>query len=482
MKFISIEPTFESWRKNARTLLEDKIHFTDVIWETSTAGSLFDLMPTAGREKSSLIKIPREFIKDAEFVSAYNDNSTWSLLYRLLYRIAFEQKNLMDNPLDNDVLDFHRRMKLVGRDLHKMHAFVRFKEIKHNDESIYMAWHRPDHRILKLAAPFFTDRFNGMNWVIFTEDESMSWINNELSFGPGISQKEAEAYDETEELWKTYYASTFNPARLKVKMMKSELPVRHWATLPEAELIDGLIKEAPYMVDRFIETQRTSAVASIPVNVSSLSELRTALPNCSACTICSKATAPVMGEGPINVDIVFVGEQPGLEEDISGSPFIGPAGRLLMEALDRADIKRDDVYLTNAVKAFKWKDLDGFKKHVNPSSFEISACRPWVRAELEMIRPKILVCLGASAAQSVFGKVMKVHESGGKVFQTSLCDYTIILPHPSAILRTQDPLMLEQFTADIVGLKDLLELKPLSLIAKNSIDLSVFDNQHRSLV
>lgn len=471
MKIITMEPTFESWRKNARTLLEDKIHFEDVIWETSTTGSLFDLMPDDHRPKTSTIKIPREFIKDAAFVSTYNDDSTWSLLYRLLYRIAYEQKNLMDNPLDNDVLDFHRRMKLVGRDLHKMHAFVRFKEIKHNDESIYMAWHRPDHRILKLSAPFFTDRFNGMNWIIFTEDESMSWINNELSFGLGISQREAEAYDETEELWKTYYASTFNPARLKVKMMKSELPVRHWATLPEAQLIDGLIKEAPYMVDRFIETQRTQASASIPVNVSSLSELRTALPNCSACTICSKATAPVFGEGPMNADIVFVGEQPGSEEDIAGSPFVGPTGRLFMEALAKADIQRSDVYLTNAVKAFKWKDQDGFRKHVNPSSFEISACRPWVKAELEMIRPKILVCLGASAAQSVFGKVMKVNDSNGKVFQTALSDYTVILPHPSAILRMpnleEQTRMLEQFENDIAELKELLEMKPLSLVPQN---------------
>ncbi len=472
MKIISIEPTFESWRKNARTLLEDKIHFEDVIWQTTTTGSLFDFVPDDHRPKPSTITVPREFIKDAAFVSTYNDDSTWSLLYRLLYRIAYEQKNLMDNPLDNDVLDFHRRMKLVGRDLHKMHAFVRFKEIKLNDELLYMAWHRPDHRILKLAAPFFTDRFNGMNWVIFTEDESMSWINNELKFGPGISQREAVAYDETEELWKTYYASTFNPARLKVNMMKSELPVRHWATLPEAELIDGLIKEAPYMVDRFIDTQRTSAIASIPLNVSSLSELKTALPNCSACTICSKATNPVFGEGPVNADIVFVGEQPGLEEDIAGSPFVGPAGRLFMQALHEADIKREEVYLTNAVKAFKWKDSDGFKKHVNPSSFEISACRPWVKAELEMIRPKILVCLGASAAQSIFGKVMKVHESSGKVFQTSLSDYTIILPHPSAILRMPNELekerMLEKFTNDIADLKDLLEMKPLSLLSKNS--------------
>jgi uracil-DNA glycosylase len=141
------------------------------------------------------------------------------------------------------------------------------------------------------------------------------------------------------------------------------------------------------MVDRFIETQRTQVSASIPVNVSSLSELKTALPNCSACSICSKATAPVMGEGPMDAEIVFVGEQPG-------------------------------------------------------------------------------------AAQSVFGNVMEVHESRGRFFQTSFCDYTVILPHPSAILRTQDAKakmkMFEQFIADIAGLKDLLEVNPLSLLPQKS--------------
>ena len=454
-----MKPTFEEWRNNARILLENKVHFDSVIWETSSTGSLFDLIPDTTQQRNSHIKIPKEFIKDAEFVSVFNDNSTWSLLYRLLYRIAFEEKNLMNNPLDNDVLDFHRRMKLVGRDLHKMHAFVRFKEINHNDEHIYMAWHRPDHRILKLAAPFFTDRFNGMNWVIFTAEESMSWIDNELNFGPGISKEDAQAYDETEELWKTYYASTFNPARLKVKMMKSELPVRHWATLPEAQLIDGLIKEAPFMVERFIETQRTSAVASIPEDVSTLIDLREALPNCSACTICKNATNPVMGVGPQNAEIVFVGEQPGYEEDKVSSPFVGPAGKLLMELLHQANISREKVYLTNAVKAFKWKYQEEFKKHVNPSSFEISACRPWLKAELKIIKPRVLVCLGASASQSVFGKIMKVHESRGKVFQTSFSDYTIILPHPSAILRTQNlsekTILYDQFLSDIIKIKSL---------------------------
>lgn len=439
MKVVTIESTFESWRDSARSLLEEKIHHEDVVWQTSTSGSFFDLMSADHRAKPSHISVPKEFMKDAAFVAAFRDDTTWSLLYRLVYRIVFENKHLMSVSLDNDVLDFHRRMRLVSRDLHKVKAFVRFKEIKKNDESIYMAWHRPDHRVLKFSAPFFTDRFNGMNWVIFTEDESMSWINNKLTFGPGITQQEAQAFDHTEELWKTYYGSIFNPARIKIKAMKKELPVRHWATLPEASIIDDLLREAPKRLEEFYESQRTSAVELIKNDVSSLLELKAKLPNCAACSICHKSNTPVAGEGPAKAEIVFVSDQPGNAEDI------------LIDALSRAEIARDEVYLTNAVKGFKSKA---------PSSFEISACRAWVKTELELIKPRLLVCLGASAAQSVFGKLMKVKDSHGKIFKTAYCDQTIILSHPSAILRAQteeERMHLEtRFLGDIMALKNIV--------------------------
>ena len=461
MKIISHDETFNTWRSHARNLLEEKIHYNDVIWQASNSGSFFDCTDVSTGKNSSSIKIPREFMEEAYFVSAFKDDSTWSLLYKLAYRIIFSDRNLMSMALDDDVLDFQRRKKLVSRDLHKMKAFVRFKEIKKDDESIYMAWHRPDHRVLKFSAPFFTDRFNGMNWAIFTEEESMSWINNKLEFGPGISQREAEAFDSTEELWKTYYASIFNPGRIKIKMMKSELPVRHWKTLPEAELIDQLIAEAPARLDAFYESQRPSALQWVPKGLTeaTLSELRTALPNCNACGNCARATAPVFGSGPKTARIVFVGEQPGLEEDLSGTPFIGPAGQLLNEVLEIAGILRSEVYLTNAVKAFKWSEQNGMRKHVTPSASDIAACRPWLKSELDLIRPQILVCLGASAAQSVFGKMMKIGESYGKIFQTSFSDKTIILNHPSAILRMQNPedkeRLYNQFVGDILALKDL---------------------------
>ena len=136
--------------------------------------------------------------------------------------------------------------KAVTRDVHKMKAFVRFRRVESSDDSEnYIAWHRPDHRIVRLAAPFFARRFKGMNWTILTPDESVTWDQNDLHYGPGVPASEAPDDDVLEELWKTYYASIFNPARVKVATMKREMPVRHWPTLPEAELIEELLQQAP---------------------------------------------------------------------------------------------------------------------------------------------------------------------------------------------------------------------------------------------
>lgn len=440
MKIVRFKGDFESWRNEARSLLSDKVHFEKVLWQASDdhVSSLFDQLPETATLKKTNFTIPREFMEEAEWVAAFRDDSTWSLLYKLAYRLVYEDRHLLQIKLDQDVLDFERRKKLVTRDLHKMKAFVRFREIQKNDQTIYVAWHRPDHHVLKFSAPFFTDRFNGMNWIIFTEELSMSWMDNQLTYGAGLSQKEAESFDATEELWKTYYGSIFNPARIKIQAMKNELPVRHWKTLPEATLIDQLIAEAPARLDEFYQAQRPSAVQLIPQQPKTLLEIKEHLNKCEACAICEMATGPVFGSGNPFADIVFVGEQPGEEEDRAGIPFIGAAGDIFNRTLAKAGILRNDVYVTNAVKAFKWKKVNGQRQHRSPMPDEIGACRPWVKAELDFIKPKVLVCMGGSAAQSVFGKLMQVSESRGKIFKTAFSDQTIIVNHPAAILRTKD--------------------------------------------
>ncbi len=446
IQVITFEPTFLAWRKTARDLLTSKVAPELIVWQPQDGKklALVDSLSEQVVAHKKPLNIPREFMEQAEVVSAHREDETWGLLYRLAFRLVYENKNLLHIKLDPDVLEFDRKLRLVTRDLHKMKAFVRFKEIKSESGSLFIAWHRPDHRILRFAAPFFTDRFNGMEWIIFTEEESMIWKNRELSFGPGISQKEAAVLDNVEDLWKTYYGSVFNPARIKIQAMKNELPVRHWKTLPEASLIDQLIDEAPARVEKFIQTQKPSAKVLIPKGLEAIDDLKNPIKKCQACDICSKATQSILGVGPHDARIVFVGEQPGDEEDKNGIPFIGPAGNIFNNALTKAGLKREKVFITNAVKAFKWKNIEGRRQHRGPSAEEIAACRPWLKAELDLVKPDIIVCLGATAAQSVMGKLMSVHDSQGTLFKSAWTDQTVILSHPAAILRTKDEVIREK--------------------------------------
>jgi uracil-DNA glycosylase family protein len=166
-----------------------------------------------------------------------------------------------------------------------------------------------------------------------------------------------------------------------------------------------------------------------------LESMREAAGSCRGCDLYKDATQTVFGEGPRNAKAVFVGEQPGDEEDVAGHPFIGPAGRLLSMAMGEAGIDRSQVYLTNAVKHFKWKPRGKRRIHEKPRQSEILACSPWLDAELALLQPKVLVCLGATAAQGLFGKDFRVTTMGGQWFTTDYAPLTIATVHPSAILR-----------------------------------------------
>jgi len=166
--------------------------------------------------------------------------------------------------------------------------------------------------------------------------------------------------------------------------------------------------------------------------------LRLAADGCQGCDLYKFATQTVFGEGPAGADIMLVGEQPGDEEDIRGHPFVGPAGRLLDRAFEEAGIDRTTVYLTNAVKHFKWKPQGKRRLHEKPRASEIAACEPWLRAELDLVKPKVLVCLGATAAQKLFGKDFRITKMRGVWIISPLAQKSIATYHPSAILRAPD--------------------------------------------
>jgi DNA polymerase len=183
----------------------------------------------------------------------------------------------------------------------------------------------------------------------------------------------------------------------------------------------------------------TLSAAELASGHRSLDELREAAAGCRACDLWKRGTQTVFGEGSRTAELMLVGEQPGDREDLAGRPFVGPAGRVLDEALEEAGIDRRLVYITNVVKHFKWKERGKRRIHDKPSWSEIAACRPWLDAELAIVQPNVLVLLGASAAQSLLGREFRVTRSRGEIFEgTGIAPYVMATIHPSAVLRAQD--------------------------------------------
>jgi DNA polymerase len=180
-----------------------------------------------------------------------------------------------------------------------------------------------------------------------------------------------------------------------------------------------------------------SAAAYIPEHPT-LPRLREAAAGCRACPLWQTGTQTVFGEGPAGAPVMLVGEQPGDREDIEGRPFVGPAGRILDEALAEAGIDRDATYVTNAVKHFKWEARGKRRIHAKPTWSETMACRPWLEAEIAVVRPRVLVCLGAVAAQSLLGKEFRVTKQRGEWIESDLAELVTATIHPSAILRQRD--------------------------------------------
>jgi uracil-DNA glycosylase family protein len=205
----------------------------------------------------------------------------------------------------------------------------------------------------------------------------------------------------------------------------------------------------------------TASAAPMGATANTLAELRQAAASCKACDLWKNATQTVFGEGASKAKIMFVGEQPGDQEDRAGHPFVGPAGKLLNEALAEAGIDRTKVYVTNVVKHFKWTPSERGKRriHKKPRYSEIQACRPWLDAELRVVRPEILVCMGATAAQSLLGRTFSVNRQRGQLVESSLAPYVTATVHPSSILRAPDSKARElQMRAFINDLKKVAQL------------------------
>lgn len=466
---VAFDGTFEGWRRAARGMLRSGVppaaaQFNAGVAQPSLQGFAFEQQAPS----SEALAIPRPFIELARDAAHHRDPDRWSLMYRVAYRLTHGERALLDDDLDPDVNRLRTMRKQVSRDIHKMHAFVRFREVSGADGSRFVAWHRPDHFIVRPAARFFVERFRVMRWSILTPDESAHWDDASLTFGPGCPQSEAPSEDRLEGLWRTYYASMFNPARVNERAMVRELPRRHWPTLPEAQLIPSLLASAPQRVGGMIAKPSTGSSARpfIP-DGASLDESKEAATNCRGCPLFQDATQTVFGEGVPTATIMLVGEQPGDEEDLTGRPFIGPAGQVLDAAIAAAGLNRNELYVTNAVKHFTFRREGKRRLHEKPRQRDVRACRPWLEHEIERLNPQVIVLMGATAAQSLLGPAVRVQRDRGRVASTAWAPNMIVTYHPSAVLRAEDPAHAEEIRRWLID--DLLLAKQLGGDATRSL-------------
>ncbi len=463
MHRITFAPNFADWQPLAREALRSQLPPDAVVWEERDAPATdlpFESEPTpAPAPERPVARVPKQFLDLAKTVSLHRAGTRWSLLYRVLWRLTRGEPKLLEVVTDPDVARLHAMAKSIRRDIHKMRAFVRFREVTTPAGAWFVAWFEPEHRIVEANAPFFLDRFAAMRWSILTPEICAHWDLRALTFTPGMSKSDAPSEDATEDLWRTYYGSIFNPARLKPHAMRAEMPKKYWKNLPEAALIPTLLAEAPRRTESMIDasdlqsTPPPAHTLAMPPETDRLEVLAEAAAGCRACPLYAKATQTVFGQGARDAAIVFVGEQPGDQEDRQGEPFVGPAGKLFDRALAAAGIARETTYVTNTVKHFKWEPRGKRRLHQTPSARDVASCRPWLEAELRVLQPQLVVALGSTAAKALLGSQFRVTQQRGEIFQSEFSDRVLATVHPSSLLRlpagVEAAAEFERFVADL---------------------------------
>ena len=489
--------TFEAWRAGARDLVRAGVPPGAVQWSRGGPdATLFGAaaLPEPPRDAPALT-VPRAFVDLARLAAHHSDPERFALLHALLARLQAE-RGLMEVVTDPLVARLSRMAKAVRRDVHKTHAFVRFREIPVEDADAdagsgrgdaagpdgalspepgprpdrsprsgrrrFGAWFEPEHPTLELSAPHFARRFTDMDWTIATPELAAVFEGGALRLtedGPHAPPPE----DATRALWDTYYANIFNPARLKVHAMRAEMPRKYWRNLPEARLIPELIAGAGARVEemrarqptlppayaapaRRIAVQKAAQKAaqtrepSMDIGHNSIAALHEDARGCTRCALHEAATQVVFGEGPADADLMFVGEQPGDQEDLAGRPFVGPAGRLFDAVAERAGVDRSRAYVTNAVKHFKFVPRGRRRIHQKPGAGEVSACRWWLERERALVQPRLIVAMGATAAHALTGDGKGLLRRRGSVeaARGGAGEPVLITVHPSFLLRLPD--------------------------------------------
>jgi DNA polymerase len=484
--------TFAEWREAARELLVHDVPPELVTWSTPQAGGdLFSGAPPAAGQthnpddnkdqipppsdapRHPPPQIPRSLMDMLQSAACCRVPDRWAFLYRVIWRWQ-QGEHDVQSPADEDGARLHAMVKAVRREEHDMHAYIRFRERPAEaGPPRFVAWYEPQHDVLPQVAEHFISRMGRVSWMIATPEASVLWDGQTLhNTGPLVANSEdleMNGKDGGEALWLTYYRSVFNPARLNQAVMQQHIPSHRWKNLPEGKIVTHMISEASLGARKVgqyeaVGQRKGTTIPIAPEDAQPERQQPSKLDECRRCELWQFATQAVGGEGPKKAKIMFVGEQPGDQEDLAGQPFVGPAGKLLDQVCEKAGVDRETIYVTNAVKHFKWEPRGKRRLHKTPAQKEIEACHYWLDKELAQVKPTVIVALGATALKSVMrtANVTLKNSIGHPVFHEG--HWIVTTYHPSYVLRVPgEEAKREAFQTMVESLKlaqDLLNRQP----------------------
>lgn len=474
MKRIPIEPSFAVWRRAARALLRQGVEPSQVEWVESEgeAGaqdalvteSAFAIPDHSGTEIADAAAvpatpaIPRELLAWLKTAACFRAPDRWALLYRVLWRWTRGERNVLDlDDPDGALLD--QRIRTVERETEDLLILTLFRR---RDPSMeppeFVGWYEPNHDLLEHVAERFAERMGDSTWMLATPHGSVFWNGMLLRIGrplmteceqaaPALAANamtgEAITSAPTEALWLAYYSSAFNA-------QPAPVPLRYWRTPPAGPPLPARLARERSRLGA--QSAAVTVPPMPPVEYSAvtppLREPTGPLATCRRCALWRNAKQAVAGAGPAPAAIMVIGEQPGEDENQHGEPFTGPAGQLLDIVLARAGLKREALYLTYAVKHYKWETFDQQRIHRTPVWRELEACQYWLEKELAQIAPRVIVALGATALQTLTGTHINLSEYLG---QTIAHSGRLIVPtwHPSYALGMADATLRGDIVATI---------------------------------
>lgn len=411
------EVDWDGFRALARSLATDGVPPEWVTWAVREPPDLFSARNEAAPATPAVpFTLPRALVGLAQTMIQARDAERFALLYGLIWRAHRGERQIVEQTGDPAVARAIRLAQSVRHDTDRMRAELRFRAAPDGAGERQIAWCAPEHFIVEANAAFFARRDPAVTWSILAPYRAAHWDGAALAFGPGAA----------------------TPAEAAAAPRIIAAASKYWRSLPQAPAEpargEGLVQQ-PAAPSHPAPT--SSPRPPPPVPGSRLAQAAAEAASCRRCALGQHATQTVWGEGPADAAIMFVGEQPGDQEDLAGRPFVGPAGQLFDRALHDAGLDRSSVYITNAVKHFKFERRGRRRIHAKPETPEIVACAPWLELERTEVLPRLIVLLGATAARAVLGRAVAITRERGRTVPLGN-GAALVTVHPSYLLRLPD--------------------------------------------